>query len=494
MAEFATIRSRLATSGLTMQSAEWLLKAMSPATPTGAACSIPDTSSVPVATPEYVVSTTLSAPSGAGVGSWDLIVVTLPTYPVLGYAYAQAAGFNFAATSWATGGGVFNSILAEPFAASISSTNAVISNVLGTAVLTNTSLITYEPSTLPLKWRRAYSSLTAYMTASDLYNGGTVTSVQVPSRVATYIPGEYVSVGAAPALWQMALVEVPLSEQAMTSMSPKVRIAPANTGLYCPGYNTGPEFKWAEPAFTPAVSLDSSFAANKTVYYPQNGLVGGTYASASVPTILSPTDPTVGSVRDEANFVNMLIGNSATAYSVGMDSTMCGVHIFRGLNNPATITLKFVVGLEISPAPESPIRQFIVPDMGYEPRAMQLYWDLVRDMPHVYPASANFLGAVLSSLKGLLPSLLPSLASGARAALDYFVPPTVVRRVPIPNAIEVRSSQPELSGRRAKVLQPALRRRSASAASTASRVSRVSGRRAVRVAAPKRAPRRGRAR
>jgi hypothetical protein len=94
---------------------------------------------------------------------------------------------------------------------------------------------------------------------------------------------------------------------------------------------------------------------------------------------------------------------------------MCGVTLFRGLNTAASITIKFIVGLEIQPNPISPVRQFVVPAAEYEPKALQLYAELIRDMPQAYDARANFLGAVLAAASTLLPMIMPHVSGIIRS-------------------------------------------------------------------------------
>jgi hypothetical protein len=441
------------------------VKALSPATPAGNGCVIPDSSAVPVAVPEYVYSSTVN---GYGAGSWDMLIITPPTYPVLLYAVTAAAGFDFASTQWQPGVNCAVKIIqAEP------TTSAVLNGVnvnymqLGAAPSAGATGggITLEPSTQPLKWRRAYSSLTAYLVASDLNNQGTITSGQYPARIAQYQPGS--ARGASPNAYLSSyeLLEVPLNEANMTAMNPKVRVAPAKQGVYQPAYNIGPTFEWACPRPMPSLMFDAGSVVNPFVYFPT--LVSTAYQfsqqTAALHSFLVPMDPTTNRVQDSYFATNDGAGGTLP-YTYGSDNTMTGVSIWRGLDKAASVTLKVVVGLEIQVSPTSPIRQFVVPAGDYEPKALQLYYDLVHDMPHTYPASSNFLQAVLGAVRTLLPSVLPHVSSIIQSARGVFgpIPP------PVPVKAVSRAEQPEM--RASAESRPLLlkQRRSASVASSRS--------------------------
>jgi len=426
MAEYQVIKDKLTASGLTVSASDWIIKALSPATPTGKGCLIPDSSCAPVAVPEYVYSETIPA---YGSGSWDLLLITPPTYPTLMYAVAAAAGFDYANTVWQPGTNcTIYTVNTEASTSALLVPNLMNALIWGSSSITPGTAYTIEPSTQPLMWRRAYSSLTAYLVASDLNNQGTITSGQYPGRVSKASVGQYVS--SAPGLGifhAYDLLEIPLNEVNMTAMNPKVRVAPAKQGVYQPAYNKGPTFEWAAPAGMPALvmSLAGAFSSVPGIQ------AGGPTGAAALGSLVAPNDPTSSVIQ--SGWLTALANTQAnTVYSYGTDNTMTGVSLWRGLSNGASVTCKVVVGLEIQAGPQSPIRQFNVPAADYEPRALQVYYDLVHDMPHTYPASSNFLNMVLSAASALLPSVLPAVAGFITRGLAPYVP--------------ARTDQPEMAG------------------------------------------------
>jgi len=94
LAEAAQLRARVVASGISPGAADWLLKGLSPASPVGVGCLIPDTSAAPVAVPENVVQTTIST---ALVTNWDCVIITPPTFPLLAIVVTGPAGTDFTA-------------------------------------------------------------------------------------------------------------------------------------------------------------------------------------------------------------------------------------------------------------------------------------------------------------------------------------------------------------------------------------------------------------
>jgi hypothetical protein len=450
MAEAATITDRLQKAGISQNAAEWVIKALSAAAPNGIGALIPDSSAVPVANPEYVYSTTVSA---YGAGAWDMLVLTPPTYPLLAVIVTAAAGFDFANTAWAPGNTTVTTVLAEGYTSAQLHTQDVYTyTVIAPPVIGTNTVVTLEPSTQPIKWRKSYSSLTSYLVASDTTNQGTVTSGQYPARINPYLS---TTVAAQPGknFYSFECLEVPLNEANMTASNPKVRVAPAKMGVYQPLYNAGPTFEWAVPRPFPNVSPDYNWTTTGIMYVTPPLPVINRRMYTAVPSILAPIDPTAGTLQDGFSILSGTSGSAqAGSYSYGVDNTMTGVSIWRGLSNSASVTHKMVVGLEIQVSPTSPVRQFVVPAAEYEPKALQVYFDLCHDMPHSYPSSANFLGAVLAAAKTLLPMVLPAVSG----IISHFTGPPPP---PPPMPVVVREVQPEMSTSSTNVLARDVRTR-----------------------------------
>jgi hypothetical protein len=355
--------------------------------------------------------------------------------------------------------------------------------------LTPLNTVSFLPPTQPMRWRSTARSSTEYLVASDLNNQGTVTSGQYTPRIAPQRSWEVVGSATNPALnWAWDVMEVPLTEYNMVQMNPRVRVAPAKYGVYQPLYNGGPTFEWATGRPFPMVGFASApWAVNGVLVTPavaahQDGVYVG-----SMPSYVSPMDPTTLVALDSWQIPpdapsGVLTGH--TPYTWGTDNTNVGISIYRGLSGAASITIKIVLGLELLPAPASSIRTFTTPAAPNEPNAMQLYYDMVAEMPGSYPASSNFLNAVISAASILLPQLLPHLPAIVSSVVNAFKPRN-------PSAAD----QPELKTSavsQARIAPPpppppAIRSRAASVASSrGSRKVKVKGSRKARAAVTRR--------
>lgn len=483
MADFTQVKDRLERAGLDPNSAAWLLKALSPATPSGSGVQIPDTSCAASANPEYINSFTVGP--GAITGNWDCLVVKLPAYPLLGYTVVAPAGFNFT-TTWTNANVTVTPLVAEP----ASSATADFTQLFGQSAFASyaqTGAWALLPSTQPIAWRATARSFTEYLVASDLANQGTVTAGQFVPRIQPSQTGFVYGTGpTVNSMYVIDTVEIPLSETNMTAMNPRVRIAPAKTGVYQPIYSAGPTFSWTRARNQPPVFTDADFNTTPLgypFYWLPGGLAGDVTTAAYVPSLAFCSDPTYA-----LTIGRWLTGNSAVLayppvagnpYTWGLSNEMAGVSIYRGLNPAASITIKSVLALEIIPAPTSPIRQFVQPAPNNDPKALQLYFDLVHDMPQTYPASSNFLGAVLAAAKSLLPMVLPHVSGIIQSAKGVF------GMIPGQETTSRGEEQPEMAGSSAsRPLQPRAVKVLARPTALRLRASSVASRTSVRSKAP----------
>jgi len=311
-----------------------------------------------------------------------------------------------------------------------------------------------------------------------LNNQGTVTVGQYPTDLTTFNPwAAYAGVD-----YAFETLEIPLTEADMTSLAPKVRVAPSKAGVYLPHYNIGPVFPWAKARNFPGLGLDYSegFGGNAQAFFPPTpGINPNINASQGLPVLLFPTDSATGYTQTGVPLaLSGTLGapfNAANPYSWGLDTGMTGVQIWRGLSPAASVTLKFVLGLEICPSPSSPIRQFVKPAGCFEPKALELYYALIQEMPHSYPASANFLNTILGAVSQLLPVVLPHIGSALSSIGNWIAPPRP------PPAIADRAAQPEMgASATSRMSRLAIRPR---AGSVRSRRSSVRSVKSVRIAA-----------
>jgi hypothetical protein len=437
-----------------------------------------------------------------GAVPWDCLIVKTPTYPLLAYIVTGPAGTDFT-NSWTAAGVVVQVLQSEP---ATSASNVVMTSefyVMGGTASTAVTTTVLSPAAFPSKWRATARSSTEYLVASDLNNQGTVTSGQYPARIKTLRP--WLVVGASPNAYNYSLeaMQIPLNESDMTLVNPKVRVAPAKQGVYQPMYNAGPTFEWATARGLPALGEDLNFGGaggTHILWVPPTGMANPASPSA-LPTLLAPLDTTTDLALN--SWMLPVIGYPSIAgnpYSWGTTNELVGVSLYRGLSPNASITIKMVLAQEIVPMPTSPIRQFVKAAAENDPRAIQLYYDLVRDMPQSYPASSNFFGAILSAVGSILPAVLPllpavvggisNLFGAGRAAYEQSRQPPPPPPLPAPPPlIERREYQPEMRAsatsrpvpvarprraivmprRKVKIAKGASRARSSSVRSTRSR-------------------------
>jgi len=492
MADFAVLASRLEKAGLTAASSEWLLKALSPASPNCSGCMIPDSSCDAAATPESVVSFTINP---LNAGTWDCLIIKPPTYPLLAIFVVAPAGFDFTGDWGGTGVGV-GVLSTEPSTAAVPQPLAAQFHSVGTTVISPLVTKALQPSTMPQKWRATARSSTEYLVASDLNNQGTVTSGQYPSRIAAYRP--WVSFFGTPNTnstnYSMESLQIPLNEADMTTLNPKVRVAPAKQGVYQPIYNAGPTFEWAAPRPLPGMGTDSVFGdtplgGSGVIWFPSTGGVApagqpNPLVPTGLPVLLAPMDTSAGFALDHWLQATVAVGTIGNPYSAGTSNEMTGVSLYRGLSATASITLKMVLGVEIVPSVVSPIRPFVKTSIGDDPRAIQLYYELVRDLPQSYPASANFLNFVLSAVRELLPVVLPHVPALLDRLRQYVAPKPAELMVGkreyqpemIMSSVSRGSRPPALTPRKKKVPRRRVRVARPRSASVSSRASRASKR------------------
>lgn len=466
----------MARVGVTGEAASWLLKALHPASPEWTAAPIPDPTGVPVATPEYVQTITVGTNSAGN--AWDCCVVQYPTFPAVAHVVTAAKGFDFTNVSnW--GSGTVSLVSVENCIATPSFGWVKIAPTAANAAVSGT---TWATASTPARWRTLYRSMTAYLVSSDIQNEGTVTSVQVEPQVG--LRGGYYGttiLNGTPGGVAVRTTSLPLSESSMTLLDPKVRVAPAKTGVYVPMYNCGPTFQWCDR--TPLSTVLVDLATPPGVYVP---------APAGIwPGLIDmvwPYDPNNGATQNCNWMLSSGILNTVASITEGTDNQTCAVTIFRGLDSSASLTFKFVTAVEIQPLDISPVKQFVTSSAKVCPEAIALYYATVHDMPHAYPSSANFLGAVLAGLgaaaRMLAPVILPALGSGLQKLVEWVVPaPTAAppntpasetraARESLRSTMPDRAFQPEMarSSTNVRLLMPRPRIRASSA--TSSRGSR----------------------
>lgn len=405
MSSFEATRSRISALKLSPQGERWVTQALYPPGE-HARCAIPTRTHYPTLRIDYRPTTVVSHPAAQTSGNWDLLVYSPPSDATALVIVTAPAGADFEAMN----GPLHNevSVLSSITNLPVAPQNVSVAkrDAAGVCTLENQQVV---PNPLrPIGYRITSKSYTAHMTASDLYNSGSVTTCQFDTQYTPQVG--YTRYGAARMLVP-CLASVPLDETEITSSSPYAVVSEAKDGIFVPHRLMGPSFDFVKP--TPSHS--------------RKWLVENTSEFTVTPNAANA--PMLG----VAPAITNDLGTStqpwwiATAYALatrpddlGFDSVTTGISIFRGLNFEATITFSVHIGLEYLVQAESPFRTMVTDPDEPDSKALTAYYEIAQRMPHAYPASYNALGLVLpaiaSAVRAVLPHL-PKLLPIASAAL-----------------------------------------------------------------------------
>lgn len=494
--------AKLGKYGLSEAGKQWVSKALHPAFSKYAGVGVPDSCIQPTARPEYIREAVFGPPGDVEATAWDMLVLMPPSNTIAAYVIRGPAGTDFT-VPWVTSGVTVSVVYWD----ALEQVQYQVyqywvarygTDLPGLEIMEGQTMASAHARSSPVAWRQTYRSCTAYLTASALSNGGTVTAGNYPAfgRVSPMLsmlgdvdlgpPGTVIQTSYAAAATD---ITVPLTESAMSVSNPKVFVGPAREGLYLPVSLEGPDVPWARPAIGYAM-------LHRNAVGQGTGVVWGT------------SDRATEGFR--GNFIRW-IANTSTfgvvgyglhdpsglpltgAISDGFDGGMVGVQLWRNLAagpQGASVTFKFIVGHEVAVTPDSPIVTFVKPAPEMDLRALEAYFAIVQSMPQGYPASANSWGSILTMAGRALSTLFPGVASAvssvARSVADGLGPPRAVGHATQPGP-------PRESGR-AVTRVDGPRRREPSVSSRVSRASVGSRTRKTKRASfgkPKSAMRRG---
>lgn len=389
------IRARITALKLSPSGERWVTQALYPPGDL-TRVAIPTRTHYPTLRIEYRPTSVLTA---AGAGNWDLLLYS-PPGDTTGLIWAKAPSGTagvFQQTATPASGSAGYLSLTPNIATDVIPINIVIRNTAGAAASASYDII---PN--PVKhqgFRLCSKSYTAHMTASDLYNSGTVTSCQYDT---TYepSPGFYFA-GSRPVV--PCVGSVPLDEDEITSSSPYAVVAAAKDGVFVPHRLLGPTFGFRRPL--PVCGRSTSNLAGNTWSIadlnPTDGLMIGV-----MPRFQTPGGTTSTSVPW---WLASVYATAARPDDMNFDAVATGVSIFRGLNNNATITVTMHVGMECILQAESPFRTMAGDPDEPDMRAINSYFEIAARMPHAYPASYNALGLVLPAIASALRAVVPHL-------------------------------------------------------------------------------------
>lgn len=437
MSTQAALRSRIAALKLSPQGEAWVTQALYPPGDL-TRVAIPTRTHYPTLRVEYRPSVVLTAPPTLPDGStWDLLLFSPPTDSTA-LIWATAASGNPAVfdTATAPAGAQSGFLSTVPNLTGLTRPYAILTrNAAGAASASSA----YQSIASPIRhlgFRITSKSYTAHMTASDLYNGGSVTTAQYDANYSA--AAGFSLLGGRPSV--ESITTVPLTEDEMTSSSPFAVVSEAKDGIFVPHRLMGPTFEFVRPfeSITRSCSLENG---NTYQIIHAAGAVASSTLIGSHPVFVNAAGSTAAGFYPW--WVEHTYLTAARPDDMGYDAVTTAVSIFRGLHKQATITVALHVSMECILQVDSPFRTLAGDPDEPDPRALSAYFEIAARMPHAYPASYNSLGLVLPAIaraiKFALP-YVPRLVAGAAAAAPIIKEIVSVARGP-PSA---KAAQPRV--------------------------------------------------
>lgn len=410
MSSVDAIRAKITSLKLSPAGERWVTQALYPPGDL-TRVAIPTRTHYPTLRIEYRPSAVVAAPAGVA-GNWDLLVFSPPTDSTMLVWVAGPAGTNFESTT-SPANTAFGFLTSVPNIAPVASTVQVFTrNSSGTG--TYADFQTVQNPVKHLGFRITSKSYTCHMTASDLYNSGTVTTAQYDTRYTPEAGFSFVANRPVIGCYGTA----PLVEDEITASSPYAVVGEAKDGVFVPHRIMGPAFDFVRTMPARNRCGVSNSGETFTISTSATGATGlGVAPFFSTATGLNSLS--------QPWWAAGVWGTAARPDDTGFDAVTTGVSIFRGLNNQATITLVGHVGLENILQVESPFRTLAGDPDEPDTRALSSYFEIAARMPHAYPASYNALGLVLpaiaSALRFITPHL-PKIWEGVKTVAPYVAP------------------------------------------------------------------------
>lgn len=451
----ATLLDDLRSRGIEANAARWIVKALHPAgdSPPEA---IPDAIVASTLFPEYREQAVVTCPAGVTTDTWDLMIIK-PPGNVLGARWvAGDAGSDFRNVGPVLATGGSGNVYMQ--AVGIDTPASAMSGITFGASITpavDTHFETVWPTANPVVWRKAASSITAYLTASAVADQGTVYASQLPREYIDF-GNQMANIGAAGGVGQLYhahLVQLPLNEDDMVAVDPLVYVAQAREGVYLPLRPFG-DLAWRPPVLAgtgPVSGAGQTFNPDAilSLYFPDGPASynnGPQSRVATFPFVLGQPPITTPPYLN-AFFGEPRVAPSSVLWGGPVDSNFdhwnTGIILFRGLAKDASVTLRIVDVVEQVPDSGSVFRPFVAPPSQYDPRAIETFYRVAESMAAAYPSSFNNLGLILNGIRAaatmLAPHILPIAARGVAALAQRVLggrskpPPPVPRVLPPPS-------------------------------------------------------------
>lgn len=412
------VSRELRDRGFSPDAAQWATKALYPPGPQTRV-------SVPAATTEDTLSMDFRITRSIGTPtpgqSWDCLIITPPSdsQPVL--IVRGNAGTDFSSS---TPGPPNLTMDVHPDYAT---------PTLTWRAFTGATLVAGEtawPNFMPRAGRHTYKSLTVHMTASDLANGGNVTSGQLPLK--PEIPGSLsfnnginTTPVAGSVIWSGATYEIPGDESALSRMCPGLYAAAAKDGM----------FQVLKLTDLDGDRMDGGEASRGKVMPYWSGSSSQYAWFDPCPDTVSEGSPWSAVARRNQYITVTKNGPSFPFWALGLNETggfrggpICGsdmstgVTFFRGLHPDATLQATLYSGYEYSLFPHSPVVSMVSRPAEADARSIQAYCAITRLLKDAYPANYNSLALLGPAILGAIRTALPTVLKYAPSVLGAIAP------------------------------------------------------------------------
>jgi len=230
-------------------------------------------------------STVVTAPPGV-TGSWDMMVLSPPGDVRGAIIVTGPAGMDFQAPATPANSAVTVQYI-TPNASRLTKQYGIVD---GNA--SSIPLPSYASPADVAAFRTVGRAVTVHCTASDLYNGGTVTAGQFcappkPTSILASSEGEHSLATGVGAVFSRTLFDIGLDENAIIQMCPGAQTTEAKHGCFMPLRLLGP----TQPFVRPAVASDHHLTVQDVGGSPYLWTVAEVYEIAGSPAVSDRTIP-----------------------------------------------------------------------------------------------------------------------------------------------------------------------------------------------------------
>jgi len=353
--------------GSTPEGADWCIKALHPSDPTTQVRGIPDMSAANTCLINYQVTASLGPRPGA-TGTWQFDATLLP-HPV--------------------------NLMAVQYTDSIGDDTTVFLNsqMAGTSIVAKTQWLVANAQ----QWRLAYAGVTITQDGPALADQGTIVCSQSPVLPLTF--GASTPDYGTSAVTSLGKIEVygaeDLPSYTASQALPNAYFDQSKKGLYVPLKLTKTCQAWRSQSDLVGVGVATNVGANGMYTYPLS------------PTFAWPHWPI------EAAWMNPISGifwdPHVALTSPMLNDVMAHISV-RNVAVTTSFAFFFRLGLELRVHPTSTLAPQLTLAPRYDPRALETYFAVSRELKDGYEAKFNDLGKLWSVISGTIREVAPLVA------------------------------------------------------------------------------------